>query len=104
VSESGSITTPSISGVPSKGLNISITVTVNVAGRVRFLIDGKRIANCISRTTSGTYPNFTSTCTWKPTRTGRQFITAILTPSNSNFTSVTSQPQMIWVVARSTKR
>ncbi len=103
-SESGSITTPTISGVPSKGVSITATVTVNTAGRVRFLIDGKRIANCLSRTTSGTYPSFTSTCTWKPTRTGRQFITAILTPSNSNFTTVTSEPQMIWVVARTIKR
>lgn len=65
---------------------------------------GKRIATCLARPTSGSYPTLTSTCTWKPVRTGRQFLTAQLTPTNNNFTVVTSQPQMIWVVKRTTTR
>ncbi len=104
VSEAGSISAPSITGTPTKGVNLTATVTVNTAGKVRFLIDGKRIAQCLSRTTSGSYPTLTATCTWKPSRLGRQFLTAQLTPTNSNFTSVSSQPQMIWVVNRATTR
>lgn len=104
LSEAGTVTLPAITGTPTKGINLTATVTVNVAGKVRFFIDGKRIATCLARPTSGIYPTLTSTCTWKPVRTGRQFLTAQLTPTNNNFTVVTSQPQMIWVVKRTTKR
>lgn len=104
LSEASTVTLPSITGTPTKGVNLTATVTLNVAGKVRFFIDGKRIAACLARPTSGSYPTLTATCTWKPVRTGRQFLTAQLTPTNSNFTAVTSPPQMIWVVKRTTTR
>jgi hypothetical protein len=103
-SEASTISIPSISGTPTKGINITATVTINVPGKVRFFIDGKRIATCLARPTSGSYPNVSATCAWKPVRTGRQFLTAQVTPTNSNFTVVTSPPQMIWVVNRTTSR
>jgi hypothetical protein len=104
VNEAGTITLPSITGSPTKGVNLTATVTVNVAGKVRFLIDGKRIATCLSKPTTGSYPSLTASCTWKPTRLGRQFLTAQFTPTNANFSSVSSQPQMLWVVNRKTTR
>ena len=104
LAEAGSISLPAITGTPTKGSNLTATVNVNVAGRVRFLIDGKRVATCLSKVTSGTYPNFTASCTWKPVRLGRQLLTATLTPTNGNFSTVTSAPQMIWVVKRTTTR
>ncbi len=104
VAEAGTITLPTIIGTPTKGTNLTATVNVNVAGKVRFLIDGKRVVSCISKPTSGSYPSYTSSCTWKPARLGRQYLTATLTPSNSNFSTVTSAPQMIWVVKRATIR
>jgi hypothetical protein len=104
VSEASSVSAPSITGTPTKGVNLTASVTVNAAGKVRFFIDGKRIAQCLSRATSGSYPNYTATCTWKPARLGRQYITAQLTPTNTNFTSTLSAPQMFWVVRRATTR
>lgn len=104
LSEAGTVTLPAITGTPTKGINLTATVTLNVAGKVRFFIDGKRIATCLAQPTIGSYPTLTSTCTWKPVRTGRQFLTAQLTPTNNNFTVTTSQPQMIWVVKRTTTR
>jgi hypothetical protein len=104
INENGTITLPAITGSPTKGANLTATVTVNVAGKVAFLIDGKRVVGCLSKATSGTYPTLTATCTWKPARVGRQFLTAIFTPTNNSFASATSQPQMIWVVKRSTLR
>ncbi len=101
LTENGTITLPSITGSPTKGINLTATVTVNTAGKVAFLIDGKRVVGCLSKATSGTYPTLTATCTWKPARLGRQFLTAIFTPTNNTFASATSQPQMIWVVKRS---
>lgn len=101
VSENGTITLPAITGTPTKGVSLTATVTVNVAGKVAFLIDGKRVVGCLAKATSGSYPTLTATCTWKPARVGRQFLTAIFTPTNNTFASATSQPQMIWVVKRS---
>jgi hypothetical protein len=104
INEDGTITLPAITGSPTKGVNLTATVTVNVAGKVAFLIDGKRVVGCLSKATSGAYPTLTATCTWKPARVGRQFLTAIFTPTNNSFAAATSQPQMIWVVKRSTLR
>ncbi|MFM1951361.1 MAG: hypothetical protein RJA33_155 [Actinomycetota bacterium] len=104
LSEASTVALPSISGTATKGVNLTATVTLNVAGKVRFFIDGKRIATCLARPTTGNYPNVSATCTWKPVRTGRQFLTAQLTPTNNNFTVITSQPLMIWVVKRTTTR
>ena len=104
VSENGTITLPAITGSPTKGVSLTATVTVNVAGKVAFLIDGKRVVGCLSKVTSGNYPSLTATCTWKPARVGRQFLTAVLTPTNNTFSVATSPPQMIWVLKRSTLR
>ncbi len=104
VSENGTISIPVITGSPTKGINLTASVTVNSAGKVAFLIDGKRVVGCLSKATSGAYPTFTATCTWKPSRIGRQFLTAIFTPTSNTFAPATSQPMLIWVVKRSTIR
>jgi hypothetical protein len=104
LAENGTITLPTITGSPTKGVNLTATVNVNTSGKVSFLIDGKRVVGCISKATAGAYPTLTATCTWKPARVGRQFLTAIFTPTSNTFASATSQPQMIWVVKRSNLR
>lgn len=104
VNEPGTITLPAISGTPIKGAHLTVSVTVNTSGKVRFYTDGKRIAGCLAKSTTGTYPTLTASCIWKPTRLGRQFVTAEFTPTNTSFSSVTSQPQMIWVVKRTSNR
>ena len=102
--ESGTASGPAVSGPVYKGISISLVTNVNAAGKVRFFLNGKRIANCLSVSTSGSYPNITATCNWKPTVTGRQFLTATLTPSSGTFTSVTSARSEIWVLKRTTRR
>jgi hypothetical protein len=102
--ESASINAPTVSGTINKGVNTTITVTINVAGKVRFFVGNKRISTCKERTTSGTYPNNTATCTWKPAVTGRQFLTATLTPTDNTFSSSTSARTEVFVVKRATPR
>jgi len=46
-----------------KGQTIAITATVDFAGKVTFLADGKKIAGCVSMQTNVG----TQTCNWKPT-------------------------------------
>jgi len=102
--ESASINAPTVSGVVFKGVVETITVTINVAGKVRFFVGGKRISTCKDRTTSGTYPNNTATCSWRPAVTGRQVLTATLTPTDNTFSASTSAPTTVQVVRRGTTR
>lgn len=104
LNESGSASLPSIVGTPYKGVAISTTVTVNAAGKVRFFVNGKRIANCLAISTSGSGSTHTATCTWRPAFTGRQSLTATLTPTSNTFSAVTSPALSTWVLKRSTRR
>lgn len=104
VNESSSISAPTISGAAFKGISTSLTVSVNAPGKVRFFVDGKRISNCFAISTSGTYPNYTAVCNWKPAVTSRRVLTATFTPSDSSFSASSSSPSNIWVINRSTRR
>ncbi len=104
VNENSNIGAPTVSGTINKGITTTITVTSDVAGKVRFFVGGKRISNCLARSTTGSSPSFTATCSWKPPVTGRQSLTARITPTNSSFTTATSETTSIWVVRRSNSR
>jgi hypothetical protein len=104
VNESASINAPTVSGTINKGVATTITVTINVAGKVRFFVGGKRISTCKDRTTSGTYPNNSATCSWRPAVTGRQILTATLTPTDNTFSASTSAATTVQVVRRTTPR
>jgi hypothetical protein len=104
LTENGTISLPAITGSPTKGANLTASVTVNTAGKVAFMIDGKRIAGCLSKVATGTYPTFVATCTWKVARVGRQTLTAVFTPTNVSFLAATSPGQLLWAVKRTTTR
>lgn len=104
LNESSSTSPPSVSGDIYKGITITISINVNVAGKVGFFVSGKRIPGCLARPTSGSYPNFTATCSWKPAVTGYQNLTATLTPSDSTFASSTSTVATYWVLKRTNRR
>ena len=102
--EFANVNAPTISGTIYKGVTTTISVSINVAGKVRFFVGGKRISTCKDQVTSGSYPNNTATCTWKPPVTGKQILTATLTPSDNTFSSSTSGRTEVWVVKRATTR
>ena len=102
--ESASVNAPSVSGTVNKGIVTTITVTVNVAGKVRFFLGGKRITKCLARSTTGSYPSFSATCSWKPPVTGRQNLTARVIPTDNTFSTSTSTATSVWVVKRTTNR
>jgi hypothetical protein len=104
VNESSTIGAPSLSGAASKGTVLTITVTANAAGKVRFFVSGKRISTCLGRPTTGSYPNFSATCSWKPPVSGSQNLTARITPTDSSFTAATSASTAVWVNKRASSR
>ena len=104
LNESSALGMPTLSGAAIKGATVNLFVGSNVAGKVRFFMDGKTIANCLAVSTTGSYPNFTATCNWKPTVTARRQITASITPSDNTFSSGTSPAASVFVLKRSTSR
>jgi hypothetical protein len=104
VNEASTTSPPTVVGNAYKGIQITITVTVNAPGSVRFYLAGKRIPACLARPTSGTYPNYTATCQWKPPVIGFQNLTAELTPTDNTFSRSTSAVGSFWVIRRTTTR
>ena len=102
--ESASLAAPSVSGSVYKGTQITITVTSSAAGKVRFFLGGKRISGCLSKSTTGSYPSFSATCVWKPPVTGRQILTAQITPSDNTFSASTSASTEVRVLKRAVTR
>lgn len=104
LNESSTVSPPVVAGNVYKGIVISLTVTVNAPGKVRFFMDGKRIAGCLSVSTSGSYPNYSAACSWKPSVTARHSVTATLTPSDNTFSTSTSAVGTFWVLKRTNVR
>lgn len=102
--EIASLSAPTVSGSIYKGTQITITVTSSAAGKVRFLLGGKRIAGCLAKSTSGSYPTHTATCSWKPPVTGRQILTAQITPTDNTFSAASSASTEVRVLKRAVSR
>ena len=84
---------------PPKGQSINIIAAIDQAGKVTFLIDGKRIPGCINK--SGSPGNVL--CSWRPAVQRQVTITATLNPTNNVYNNSTSSLK-VWVVRRSGSR
>ncbi len=104
ISVAPSISAPSVSGTPNKGIASSVTVTVGAAGYMRFYVDGKRVPACLNRPTTGSSPNFTVTCNWKPPVKGTHRMYATFTSTDASYTNATTPVANIQVVPRTNTR
>ena len=95
---------PSIAGAVKKGNSSTISVSVNGPGFVRFFVNGKRIPGCLRVATTGTSPNFTASCTWKPSTQGKSTVSASFTPSDSTFLTANSPSTDYLISNRSNQR
>lgn len=64
-----------------------ISINVAFASRITFLVNGKRIAGCISIPTSGSGSSHAVTCNWKPTVKGNTTLTALIKPNSPGLAS-----------------
>ena len=72
-----------------------ISARLNVPGKVTFLANGKAIPGCTSLKTTGSTPNFASTCNYRPTSLGTITISATFTPNDRGFLSATKNLKVI---------
>jgi hypothetical protein len=96
----GSVTAIFYSTAPSFRSPVTITVTVSIVGNVQFRANGVKISNCVKRAATGTSPNITATCIWKPSVRGNTRVTATLTPTNGSY-SAGSLTNSVFVTNRS---
>lgn len=82
----------------SKGQSATLTATVNQQAQITFFADGKKIANCVNRPTSGG----NAICTWKPAIQKSVNITASIIAGNSVY--VTSSALPVAVTRRTGRR
>jgi hypothetical protein len=99
----GSVNSMSFSTTPVFRSAVTITVSVSVVGTVLFRAKGVKISNCVKRSTSGSSPNITATCTWRPSTRGATPVTATITPTNGSY-SVGSLTNSVFVLNRSGSR
>lgn len=86
------------------GTVVAINANIAATSRVTFFAGGKRIPKCISLVTSGSAPNITVTCNWKPPRRGSVQVIARAVPIDSALSSSISAPINFLVANRTTKR
>ncbi len=98
--EAPTLGTPSISGTTYKGISSNIQLTSNSAGKMRFLVDGKRIPGCLAVPTTGTAPSFTATCPWKPPVSGMHALSAQFTSLDSLYTDAFSASTNVMIRKR----
>lgn len=103
VAEFATLTSPSLSATPYKGVLLTITVTPgagSTGGAVTFLSRGKRIPGCLKKSYSGTG---SLSCSWKPTVQGINELSATFTPTGSEYAPATSRSSYL-VFKRTTSR
>jgi hypothetical protein len=103
--EAASLSPPSLSATPYKGISLTITVTpagdgTSIPGKITYLMAGKRIPGCYKKAYSGTG---NATCAWEPTVQGYREISVTFTPTNTNFTAASAKKTFL-VLRRTTLR
>lgn len=104
VAEAARLALPTLSTVATKGMATTISVASDVAGKVAFFWNGKRIPGCLAVDTTGSAPNIAAQCTWKPTTTAPSTIYARITPTSSSFSVAASSSLSILPARRTTRR
>lgn len=103
VSASASTITISLAGgvvTVSKGTSVTITATVNVAGKVKFFANGKVIGGCAAKSATTS-----ATCSWKPAIQGQNVaLTALLDPTSGSYSNVRSSALNVGVGRRTGRR
>lgn len=84
----------------AKGTAINITASVNTAGKVKFMVNGKVIGGCAAKSATTS-----ATCSWKPSVQGQTVaLTAILNPTSSSYSNVRSSALNVGVGRRTGRR
>ncbi len=88
------------STAPVYRTSTTLTATTNTASKVTFLANNKRIAGCISRSTTANV----ATCNWKPSTRGNIVIALQISPVDTNYSSTRVEITPVFANKRSGNR
>lgn len=80
---------------------IQITANISQSSKVTFSANGKRISGCINVKTTGSAPNISAVCNWKPTNRGAALISVRAIPDNQSYPVATKSETQLLVGNRS---
>ena len=95
---------PGNSMTANKLIQTTLTATVASPGSVTFYYKGQVIGKCKNKVVTGTAPNLSYGCAWKPVIQGQQVITVKYIPDDSSFLSPMSTNLTIMVGKRTGAR
>jgi len=98
------ITNLVVSNTPTKRMSTLLTISLNVAGKVTFLVNGKRITGCTKVNSTGVSPNIIGVCNWRPSVMGSNVISVQHVPSDNTYANGSFRSPPLLVVPRTTKR
>lgn len=94
---------PTLATAPVKGQFVTASVSSDNPGKATFYVDSKRIAGCLAVPSTGTSPNYTASCTFKPAVSGSHRLQVLFTPTDVGISAVRNESN-ITVSRRSNKR
>ena len=100
----GRVASITFSPDPVKSIRSTVTVSLNVPGVVSLLVLGKRIPGCYRIRTTGSSPNITATCAWRPATSGLMRISVQNTPTDVSYSGLTYLSNYFQVGRRSGSR
>ena len=83
---------------------VQINANLTVAAKVTFKVNGMRIPGCTNKLTSGSSPNITVSCSWKPSRRGAAVLSANAIPTGAGIAGSSATPINISVGNRTGTR
>jgi hypothetical protein len=83
---------------------VNIIAVVDISSKVSFKAGGVRIPGCTNISTTGSSPNFTATCSWKPSRRGKLILSAVATPMSGGDSGANQTPLIVAVGNRTGNR
>jgi hypothetical protein len=83
----GAVNSITFSGSVKKLAPVVITANVTNSGKVNFFANGRAIPRCQGISTTGSSPNITAVCSWKPITHGSQYVTATVYSASGAFTT-----------------
>ncbi len=83
----GAVSSITFSGSIKKLAPVVITANVSNTGKVNFFANGRPIPRCQGISTTGSSPNITAVCNWKPITHGSQYVSATVYSATGAFTT-----------------
>ncbi len=94
--------TPTLSAAAFKGQLVTASVTSDGPGKATFYVNSKRIPKCIAVNSTGSSPNYSTSCTFKPAVIGSHTLQVLFTPTDIG--ALNGRSEAVFTVSKRSNR